>query len=149
MYWHSSYVGSWALRIWLVLPTLLTQLAKLPPDISAPFWLTLDLERVHVSYPVTHHLSHRVSAQAQRAKEQLSRSGLVMYSLVEKFIALTVMLFSKSSNCFASRGPLCWELQRTLVILLKSQKMAGKWNKRKRQMHCYISPFPKEKEESD
>lgn len=36
-YWHSSYVGSWVVRIRLVLPALLTQLAKLPPDISAPF----------------------------------------------------------------------------------------------------------------
>lgn len=92
-----------------------------------------------------HSPCRRVSAQAQMTKEQLSRSGEVMYSLREKFMALTVMLFSRFSDCFSSRGPVCCELQRTWTILLENQKMAGKWDKRKRDLLLHLSISQRER----
>jgi len=66
-----------------------------------------------------------------------------MYSLGEKFMALTVMLLSRSLDCFASRGPLCCVLQRTWTILLESRKRVGKGDKRKDTSVTVSSSFPK------
>lgn len=72
------------------------------------------------------------------AEEQFSRSWQVVYSLGEKFMALTVVLLSRALDCFASRGPLCCERQRTWIILLESRKRVGRRDKKKKQICCYI-----------
>lgn len=53
-------------------------------------------------------------------------------------MALAVVLLSRALDCFASRGPLCCEQQRTWIILLESRKRVGKRDKKKRQICCYI-----------
>lgn len=57
-------------------------------------------------------------------------------------MALTEMLLSRSSDCFASRGPLCCVPQRTWIILLESRERVGKGDKRKDRFVTVSSSFP-------